>query len=61
MNARYEDMKPTIVTTNYNADGLIKALTPKGTDETKIYAIVSRLRGTSTVVTMAWEDYRRNG
>lgn len=58
LNDRYEDMKPTIVTTNYNADGLVNALTPKGFDNTKIVAIISRLRETSTVMTMAWEDIR---
>lgn len=58
LNDRYEDMKPTIVTTNYNADALINALTPKGFDNTKIVAITSRLRETSTVMTMAWTDIR---
>lgn len=57
-NARYEDMKPTIITTNYNADSLIQALTPKGYDNTKIVAIISRLRETSTLMTMAWKDIR---
>ena len=58
LNDRYEDMRPTIVTTNYNAENLIGALTPKGFDNTKIMAIISRLRETSTVMTMAWEDAR---
>lgn len=58
LNDRYEDMRPTIVTTNYNADGLVNALTPKGFDNTKIIAIISRLKETSTVMTMAWEDIR---
>lgn len=58
LNDRYEDMKPTIVTTNYNADQLVNALTPKGYDNTKIIAIISRLRETSTVMTMAWADIR---
>ena len=50
---------PTIVTTNYNTDALVSALTPKGSDCTKIVAIVSRLRETCNVMTMAWEDCRR--
>ena len=58
LNDRYEDMKPTIITTNYNTDGLANVLTPKGFDNTKIIAIISRLRETSTVMTMAWEDIR---
>ena len=57
-NDRYEDMKPTIITTNYNADGLVSALTPKGHDATKIIAIISRLKETSSVLTMAWRDIR---
>ena len=57
-NDRYEDMRPTIITTNYNTDCLIEALTPHGYDNTKILAIISRLRETSTVLTMAWEDAR---
>lgn len=58
LNDRYEDMKPTIVTTNYNTDDLVNALTPKGYDNTKIVAIISRLRETSVVMTMAWDDIR---
>ncbi|MGB4439337.1 MAG: ATP-binding protein [Sedimentibacter sp.] len=58
LNDRYEDMKPTIITTNYNEDSLIKNMTPKGSDNEKIVAIISRLREISTVITMAWEDYR---
>lgn len=58
LNDRYEDMKPTIITTNYNTENLIKALTPKGMDGSKIIAIISRLQETSTVMTMAWEDIR---
>lgn len=58
LNDRYEDMKPTIVTTNYNTDDLVNALTPKGYDNTKVVAIISRLRETSIVMTMAWDDIR---
>lgn len=60
LNDRYEDMKPTIITTNYNTEGLVRALTPKGADSSKILAIISRLRETSTVMTMAWKDARTN-
>lgn len=58
INDRYEDMKPTIITTNYNADDLARVMTPRGYDDGKIRAIISRLRETSTVITMAWEDCR---
>ena len=58
LNDRYEDMKPVIITTNYGAEQLAEALVPKGHDDTKIMAIISRLKEVSEVVTMAWEDYR---
>ena len=58
INDRYEDMMPTIITTNYSADELVRALTPKGYDDSKIVAIISRLRETSTVMTMVWDDIR---
>lgn len=58
LNDRYEDMKPVIVTTNYGAEDLIRALTPRGFDNGKIVTIISRLRETSTAITMAWADCR---
>lgn len=58
INDRYEDMMPTIVTTNYNANGLIEALTPRGSDNLKARAIISRLREVNKVITMAWRDCR---
>ena len=60
MNDRYEKMLPTIITTNYNSDDLIRALTPKGYDNYKAKAIISRLREVSKVLTMAWDDYRQS-
>jgi DNA replication protein DnaC len=60
-NDRYEDMKPVIITTNYNTDALATALTPNGKDDTKIVAIISRLKEVSTVITMAWDDARETG
>lgn len=59
LNDRYEKMLPTIITTNYNSDELVRALTPKGYDNYKAKAIISRLREVSKVLTMAWEDYRQ--
>ena len=58
MNDRYENMLPTIITTNYNSDDLTRALTPKGYDNYKAKAIISRLKEVSKVLTMAWEDAR---
>lgn len=59
LNDRYEKMLPTIITTNYNSDELVRALTPKGYDNYKAKAIISRLREVSKVLTMAWEDMRQ--
>lgn len=58
LNDRYEKMLPTIITTNYNSDDLMRALTPKGYDNYKAKAIISRLHEVSQVLTMAWEDFR---
>lgn len=60
LNDRYEKMLPTIITTNYNSDDLVRALTPKGYDNYKAKAIISRLREVSKVLTMAWDDYRQS-
>lgn len=60
INDRYESMLPTIITTNYDAAALIKALTPNSTgDNQKAKAIVSRLNESNVLLTMAWEDYRK--
>lgn len=59
LNDRYERMLPTIITTNYNSDDLMRALTPKGYDNYKAKAIISRLREVSKILTMAWEDARQ--
>lgn len=61
INERYESMKPTIITTNYNEDMLISRMTLKNGDSSNIEAIISRLRESTEVVTMAWEDYRSKG
>lgn len=61
LNDRYEDMKPTIITTNFGSDDLIAVETPKGSNESRAEAIVSRLREVSTVLTMVGEDYRSQG
>ncbi len=61
LNDRYETMRPTIITTNYNDEALVARLTPRGFDNTNMGALMSRLKGTSAVVTMAWEDYRSGG
>ena len=58
INYRYEEQLPTIITTNYNEDDLIKRLTTADGDSISITTIISRLRQTTDVITMAWDDYR---
>lgn len=60
INDRYENMLPTAITTNYNADDLTEKLTVNGNRE-KAKAVISRFKGSSSCVTMAWEDYRAKG
>lgn len=58
INNRYNLMKPTIITTNFNEDMLNIRLTPYDSDNTNAAAIISRLRETTQLITMAWKDYR---
>ncbi len=58
VNDRYEAMRPTIITTNFGDEDLIRTLTPKGYGSQKIEGIISRLREVSKTLTMAWDDYR---
>jgi DNA replication protein DnaC len=62
-NRRYDYGKPTIVTTNYSGDDLIKRLTPKPdmtgyADDTTARAIVDRLRGTASTIILAGASKR---
>lgn len=61
VNDRYEKCKPTIVTTNYSHDELIRRLVPKGGDNITAGALVSRLKEAAIPMTMAWHDWRENG
>lgn len=61
LNDRYEEKRPTIITTNFNESALIQRLTPKGRDSINAGAIISRLRECAQVLTMAWEDFRGKG
>ncbi len=58
INDRYENQRPTIITTNFNEDELIMAESPKGTGSHRIKAIISRLHEVCTLVTMCWQDWR---
>lgn len=55
INARYERMLPTIITTNLGYNDLSNML---GDDRTRAEAIVSRIREQSVNLKMAWADYR---
>ena len=55
INARYERMLPTIITTNLGYDDLANML---GDDRTRAGAIVSRIKETSVNLKMAWADFR---
>jgi DNA replication protein DnaC len=62
LNDRYEEMRPTIITTNYGEEQLIKHLTPKNSDSsTNAAAIVSRLHECNELIAMAWADWRGEG
>ena len=58
INARYENMKPTIITSNFTLDNLPKALTPAKGDLSTAQSIASRLRESSDIINMTWDDFR---
>lgn len=58
VNARYENMKPIIVTTNFTSKDLLESL---GDEPTRAQAILSRLMETSVYLSMQWADYRVGG
>jgi DNA replication protein DnaC len=58
INDRYEKCKPTIITTNYSHDELIRRLVSKDGDSITAGALVSRLKESAIVMNMVWSDYR---
>lgn len=59
INARYEALMPTIITTNYSEAELIKRLTPKETgDPTTADAAIDRLREMCGVIVTTDESWR---
>lgn len=58
VNNRYEDCKPIVITANYSIEELEQVLVPKGYNDDKVKAIVSRLRETCKPVPMIWKDHR---
>lgn len=59
INARYENYKPVIITTNYSADELTRRLTPKDGDDTTAAACIDRILETTYTVALAGESWRR--
>jgi len=58
INQRYENYKPIVITTNYDADKLIERLTVRNNCETA-EAIVSRLHEMCKWVVLVGEDHRK--
>lgn len=58
LNARYEDNKPVIITTNYSMDKLIERLTVNSNNETA-EATVSRIYEMCQGINMQGNDYRK--
>lgn len=58
LNARYEDNKPIIITTNYSMDKLIERLTVNNNNETA-EATVSRIYEMCQGINMQGNDYRK--
>lgn len=58
INQRYENLKPTIITSNFDLSKLTERLTVKNNNSTA-EAIVSRLCEMCAVVNMNFKDYRR--
>lgn len=56
INARYEKMLPTIITTNLGCKELAATL---GDDRTRADAIISRIQETSVAMKMVWNDHRK--
>lgn len=59
INARYEDYKPVIITSNYSADELVKRMTPLSGDMTTADATVDRILEMTYIVPLAGESWRQ--
>lgn len=57
LNARYEQMKPTVITSQYTLEGLRSRMSRSGERETA-EAIVSRLRRTQKIIELTGPDRR---
>ena len=59
LNTRYENDAPVVVTTNYDAAGLAKRLTPPGGDDVTGRAIVDRLTEMCYYIPMTGKSHRQ--
>lgn len=59
INARYEAMKPIIITTNYTQAELVDRLTPKGGDRKTAEATIDRILEMVYTLPLAGESYRQ--
>ena len=57
VDARYKNERPTVYTTNLRPDDLYRRIADAGGKDIAD-ALISRIHGTSDVVTMAAKDYR---
>lgn len=58
INARYEDFRPVIVTSNYTLEELVERLTPRGGDRITADATIDRLREMTYTLSMQGESWR---
>lgn len=58
INARYEECLPVVITSNYTADFLVRALTPANGDSTTAAALVDRLEEMTHEVILAGTSWR---
>lgn len=58
INARYEDYKPVIITTNYAPEELVERLTPPGGDPTTAEATVDRIIEMAISVNLSGKSWR---
>lgn len=59
INARYEDYKPMILTSNYSAEELVERMTPPSGDATTADATVDRVLEMSYIVPIAGDSWRQ--
>lgn len=59
LNSRYENLLPTIFTSQYPLDALERRMT-RGGERESAQAIVSRIAQVSEVVNLGWHDHRRS-